>query len=90
MRRDHSMKTRRIVFSITMALGVVSFVCLVGYFLALTDIWHELGSPDFWRGEGPSALEWRVLGYGYWPMFVFHLAFLVAATIIMVSWQRRH
>jgi len=73
------MKTKRMAFGITVSLGIVSFVCLVGYFLALTDIWHDLGSPDFWRGEGSCAFEWRILGWGYWPIFAFHVVFFVTA-----------
>ena len=75
------MTRRRLVFQITLIVGFISTVCLVSSFLALTDIWHTLGSPDFWHGEGANSLEWRILGYAYWPMLVFHILFLVSAAL---------
>lgn len=40
----------RILFLTKPVLGLISLVMLIGYFLALNDIWHELGRPDFWAG----------------------------------------
>lgn len=67
----------RTVFGITIVLWAVSFLCLILYYLALTDIWHDLGSPDFWHGKGKSSLEWLFVGVCYWPMFLFHLIFML-------------
>jgi hypothetical protein len=74
-------KARRAVFVASFVLGASSFVCLILYFLALTDIWHESGSPDFWHGQGPSSFEWRFLGVCFWPMFLFHLSFFLATVL---------
>lgn len=70
--------TRRGVLIGAIVLGIVSLLCLVLYFLALTDIWHESGSPDFWQGEGVCALEWRMLAICFWPMALFHVVGLAA------------
>ena len=77
-----TIKITRSVFVAVLALGTMSLVCLVLYFLALTDIWHESGRPDFWRGQGLCAYEWRFLGVCFWPMLLFHLAFLIAAVLM--------
>ncbi len=66
-------------FGTTVVLGIASLVCLIAVFLAATDIWHEQGSPNFWRGEGTCALEWRIIGYGWWLLLAFNVAFLVTA-----------
>ena len=81
-------KPPRAIFTVTIILGAVSFVCLILYFLALTDIWHESGSPNFWHGEGPCSFEWRFLGYFYWPMLLFHISFLVMAFFFIRSWNK--
>jgi hypothetical protein len=66
----------RIAIVLTVLLGVVSLCCLVLYYGALLDIWHENGSPDFWVGEGVSSFEWKWLAVLYWPMFLFHVVFI--------------
>jgi hypothetical protein len=63
---------------VALLLSGVSLLCLAGYYLALTDVWHELGSPDVWRGEGLAATEWRFLSVAFWPMLLFHAAAIVA------------
>jgi hypothetical protein len=83
-------KVKRIFIVACLVLGAISFVCLIFYFLALTDIWHESGSPDFWRGEGLCSFEWRFLGVCFWPMFLFHLAFFTAAVLAIRNWAGSH
>ncbi len=80
-----STKVKRAVIVVSLVLGTISFACLTLYFLALTDIWSESGSPDFWRGQGLCFFEWRILGVCYWPMFLFHLAFFVVAILALRS-----
>ncbi len=80
-----TIKVTRTVFVAGLVLGAMSFVCLILYFLALTDIWHESGSPEFWRGQGLCAYEWRFLGVCYWPIFLFHLAFFGAVVLLFSS-----
>ena len=49
----------KIVVAVTLLLGICSLLCLMVIWLALTDIWHGLGSPDFWAGEGMGTLHQR-------------------------------
>ncbi len=93
------MLKKRTAFVITLVLGVISFGCLAGYFLALHDIYHDYASPETWRSAGlriPEWFpewrfclgEWGLVSFGYWPMFAFHLVFFVTATLIMVDWHK--
>ena len=83
------MKSRQISFLVTVIIGLISFGCLVAIFLAGNDIWHDLGGHNFWSGQGSSPFEWRVLTVAYWPVFIFHIIFFIAATVIMVGWKNR-
>jgi len=78
--------------AVTTVAGVVSLLCLIGYFMALRDIFHDYASPQLIRQHVPAAstaipdwascgLEWKVLGACFWPMLVFHLLFLAGLII---------
>jgi len=82
------MKSPKRLFWVTIALGIVSFLILVLYRLALIDIWHENGSLDFWHGKGPAALEWKIISIAYWPMLLFHVFFFIAAYKLLKSQNR--
>lgn len=79
----------------TAVLGVLSLLCLVGYYLALHDIFHDYASPKVLREQARIApetlpdwtacpLEWRVVGICFWLMLAFHIMFL--STLV---WQTR-
>ena len=70
-------------------LGLVSLCCLVMYYAALLDIWHESGSPDFWAGEGVASFEWKWLAVLFWPMFLFHVVFLGTGYGLLVRFRPR-
>ena len=72
------LKKNKVLFLVRSVLGFLSLGVLIGYFPALNDIWHEIGRPDFWGGQGPASFEWRFLSLGYWVMLAFHVAFLTA------------
>ena len=79
----------RVAAAITGALGFVSFCCLVMYYAALLDIWHESGSPDFWAGEGQSSFEWQWLAILFWPMLLFHVMFIATGCAFFVRFRFR-
>jgi disulfide bond formation protein DsbB len=72
------MKIRKLVFTATAVMGIVSFLIVIVFYGALHDIWHEIGRPDIWHGQGPAAFEWRLIAIAYWPMLLFHVLFLVS------------
>lgn len=61
----------------TVTFGIISFLCLITFYMALTDIWHKNGSFDFWDGEGICAFEWTLLAYCFVPLFIFHILFFI-------------
>jgi hypothetical protein len=83
------MRQTRIIAAVTVGLGIVSLVCLVGCFMALQDIYHDYASPEVLRNHPGIAaeslprwttcdLEWGVIRLGFLPMLLFHVAFLVS------------
>jgi hypothetical protein len=76
-------------FRMTVAFGILSLLTLVAIFLAATDIWHEQGSPNFWRGQGTCSLEWQIIGYGWWLLLAFHVAFLATAPFVIKRWRQQ-
>jgi hypothetical protein len=80
------MKAVRILSRITLGLGVLSFLCLVGYYLALHDIFFDYVSPKVLYDHGltpglPAWTlcpgEWQVVSIGLWTMVAFHVMLLV-------------
>lgn len=80
--------TDKVVFTVNVVLAVFSLAVLIGYFLALTDIWHELGRPYFWAGQGSASFEWRFLSMGYWVMLAFHVMFLMSSSLKLIRRRR--
>lgn len=72
------MKTKKLILTATAVMGIISFLIIILFYAALTDIWHELGRPDIWHGQGPAANEWRFIAIAYWPVLIFHILFLVS------------
>jgi hypothetical protein len=72
----------------TTIIGVVSFICLLDYLLALHDIYVDYASRDTWLSENRPVpewlptwtacpLEWWSVRLGYIPMVAFHILFFV-------------
>ena len=79
----------RVAVAITSVLGIVSLCCLVLYYTALLDIWHESGSPDFCAGEGQSSFEWQWLAILFWPMLLFHVVFFATGCAFFARFRFR-
>ena len=73
--------------TITVVAGILSALCLIAYYLALHDIFHDYASAEVIQ-ENISAsvtlpdwttcsLEWKIVGICFWPMVAFHAIFLV-------------
>jgi hypothetical protein len=52
------MKPKRWLDAAIAILGPLSFLSLVGYFLALHDIWHDYASPEVWARAGQTLPSW--------------------------------
>ena len=78
------MKNQRLISTAIATVGVLSFVCLIGYHLALHDIFSDYVSPKVlekqvgltgaslpgWTG---CPQEWWFVRIGFWPMLAFHV-----------------
>lgn len=82
------MKRKKWLDSTVLVFGVLSFLSLIAFFLALTDIWHDYASPDVFARAGQALpdwysqfnrclLEWRFLQIGFALMLVFHILLIV-------------
>jgi len=82
MRRNQFLDGAIVVF------GFLSFMSLVGYFLACHDIWHDYASPGVWTRAGQALpfwyasfnrclLEWGILQVGFLLMLTFHVLLFV-------------
>jgi hypothetical protein len=71
-------------------LGILSFLSLIVYFLALNDIFHEYVGTEIWSRAGEPAPawltevsrclpEWTALQAGFVIMIVFHMLFFAAS-----------
>ncbi len=78
------MKRNQLLDGAISVFGFLSFMSLIGYFLALHDIWHDYASPEVWGRAGQAlpdwyspgnqtSLEWGMLQFGFCLMLVFHI-----------------
>ena len=70
------MKRKKWLDAAIWVFGILSFLSLIAFFLALTDIWHDYASPEVFARAGQSLPdwysqsirtmpEWRVLQVGF-------------------------
>lgn len=82
------MQPRRWLDSAIAVFGVLSFLSLVGMFLAGHDIWWDYASPAVWAHAGQllpdwyspvnrTPVEWGTMQVGYLVIVVFHVLLFV-------------
>jgi len=78
------MKARPWMDAAVVLFGVLSFMSLIGFYLALSDIGHDYASPEVWARAGEPLpdwyspvnrcpLEWRVLQVAFLLVLAFHI-----------------
>jgi hypothetical protein len=83
-----TMQRKKWLDSAVLVFGVLSFLSLIAFFLALTDIWHDYASPDVFAKAGQALpdwyspfnrcpLEWRFLQVGFVLMLTFQILLFV-------------
>jgi len=82
------MKNRSKLDDAIVVFGFLSFMSLVGFFLAGHDIWHDYASPEVWSRAGQAlpgwfdpvnlcSLEWGMAQVGFLLMLIFHTLLFV-------------
>jgi hypothetical protein len=82
------MKPRRWIDTAVAVLGTLSFISLIGFFLALHDIWWDYASPAVWAHAGQplppwyspvnrTPGEWGVMQVGFLFVVAFHVVLFV-------------
>ena len=82
------MRSRRWIDLAIAVLGPLSFLSLVGYFLALHDIWHDYASPEVWARAGQMLPSWYSPGNrtpGEWGMCQVGFVVLVAFHVLLFA-----
>ena len=67
-------------------VGLLSWIIM---FLAGTDVWHFVGSPDFWNLSGEPYADLRTFGYAFYSQF-FILLGLTGLCVWSVVKQKRY
>ena len=83
------MKPTRWIDAAITVLGSLSFLSLVGIFLAGHDIWHDYASPEVWARAGQALPPWYSPGNrtpGEWGML--QVGFLVIVTFHVLLFIR--
>lgn len=77
------MKRKKWLDRAVLIFGILSFLSLAAFFLALTDISHDYAGPDVFARAGQPlpawystynrcVLEWRIIQVGFVLMLAFH------------------
>jgi len=72
---------RRGLASVSILLSAISLLCWVVMFLAGTDVWHDMGSRDFWHLQGPPYADLRAFAYAFYLLFVV----LVGSFVVQIA-----
>jgi RsiW-degrading membrane proteinase PrsW (M82 family) len=66
-------------------LGVFALACWIVMFLSGTDVWHDLGRPDFWHRSSPPYNDLRVFVVAFYAMLAVLVALLILMAVSLVS-----
>ena len=80
------MKPTRWIDAAITVLGSLSFLSLVGIFLAGHDIWHDYASPEVWARAGQALPSWYSPGNrtpGEWGMMQVGFIVIVAFHVLL-------
>lgn len=81
------MERERIQFA-TLCLGALAILCWLVMFLAGTDVWHDVGRPDFWNLQGPPYQDLRAFAYAFYLLLIVLSAHLVVTVLGLVTARR--
>ena len=65
----------------TLCLAGLALLCWIIMFLAGTDVWHEVGRPDFWKLQGPPYHDLRAFAYAFYLLLIVLVIQVVATAL---------
>ena len=66
---------------VTLSLGALALLCWFVMFLAGTDVWHDVGRPDFWNLQGVPYNDLRAFAYAFYLLFIVLLVHLIVTAL---------
>ena len=75
---------------VTLGLGVLALLCWAVMFLAGTDVWHDVGRPDFWNLAGPPYHDLRAFAYAFYLLFAILSVHLIVTAVTLATGRSRH
>lgn len=78
------MDLKRMVALVASAASLVALACWVIMFLAGQDVWHDVGSPDFWKLPGPPYADVRLFAWSFYMQFFVLLIGVIGAGVLAV------
>ena len=73
----------------TLCLSALALFCWVVMFLAGTDVWHDVGRPDFWNLQGPPYHDLRAFSYAFYVLLIVLSVQLIAAALGLAAARRK-
>jgi hypothetical protein len=74
----------------TLGLGVLALFCWVVMFLAGTDVWSDVGRPDFWNLAGAPYHDLRAFAYAFYLLFAILAVHLIVAAVGLATSHDRN
>jgi TRAP-type C4-dicarboxylate transport system permease small subunit len=72
-----------------LCLGALALLCWFVMFLAGTDVWHDVGRPDFWNLQGPPYHDLRAFAYVFYLLLIVLSAHLIVTALGLVTARPR-
>ncbi len=73
---------------VTLGLVVLALLCWVVMFLAGTDVWHDVGRPDFWNLAGSPYHDLRAFAYAFYFLFAILSVHLIVTAVTLAMGRR--
>jgi hypothetical protein len=74
---------------VTLCLGMLALLCWSVMFLAGTDVWHDVGRPDFWNLPGPPYHDLRAFAVAFYLLLAILLVHQAVNALDLINARRR-
>jgi len=73
----------------TLCVGSLALLCWIVMFLSGTDVWHDVGRPDFWNLPGPPYHDLRAFAYAFYLLLAALSGNLIVIALDLIVARRR-